>query len=340
MILDFITSTDNMIALFLVFLASILVVIFTRNLTYKKAYRDRLKRVETGSSATSGRKPARKNLWSIIWTGRNTGLEARLKELEAQQKQRQTGHKSPTLIMRMRQAGLNWSTSMYFLVSLVCSFAFTVIFLLWDFNSVAAVGFGVSVGVLCPHIYIKILLKRRLKSFAKEFANALDILVRGLRSGLPMIDCLRIAAKDTQEPVRSEFQKVIDDQALGTPTYEALIKMAERVPLTEVNFFAIVVKIQNRTGGSLSEALNTLSNTLRERRKLEGKIIAMSQEAKTSAGIIGSLPFFVAVILFYINPEYVMLLVQDSSGIFVLIGSGLWMLIGIVVMRKMIDFDI
>lgn len=333
-------SANGLIAFLVLVGLPVLIVISIRSAITKKAYRERLKRVESGSDAHSGRKPARKSFWDMVWGSRKSGLDAKLRELEAQQKQRQAGHKNPTLITRMRQAGLDWSVFTYVLISVACSVAFFAGFLFWGFNPAAAIGFGLSLGVMVPHVYVRFLLKRRLKKFAREFANALDILVRGLRSGLPMVDCLRIAAKDTQEPVRSEFQKVIDDQALGTPTHEALVKMAERVPLTEVNFFAIVVKIQNKTGGSLSEALNTLSNTLRERRKLEGKINAMSQEAKTSAGIIGSLPFFVAGALFFMNPEYLLLLVQDRAGIFVLIGSGLWMLVGVLVMRKMIDFEV
>lgn len=334
-------SSNSLVAFLVLFSLSVFAFVFTRLTISKKAYRNRLKRVENGSVSFPNRKPIRKSFWNTIWRSRNSdSLEARLRELEVQQKQRRAGHKSPTLITRLRQAGLRWSLFAYALISLACSIVFFITFVLWGFNLIPAIGFGLSLGLFSPHIYIKFLLKRRMKKFGREFSNALDILVRGLRSGLPMVDCLRIAAKDTQEPVRSEFQKVIDDQALGTPTHEALIKMAERVPLTDVNFFAIVVKIQNRTGGSLSEALNTLSNTLRERRKLEGKVNAMSQEAKTSAGIIGSLPFFVAAALFFLNPEYLLLIIQDTSGIFVLIGSGLWMMIGIAVMRKMIDFEI
>jgi len=319
---------------------AILIFVSTRSAINRKIYRDRLKRIESGKAASAGRKPVRKSFWEILWGSPANDLYAKLKELEAQRKQRESGHRKPTLTIRLRQAGLGWSKSTYVLISLACAFVLFAGFVFWNFNPLAAAGFGLSLGLIVPHLYVTYLIKRRLKRFAREFANALDILVRGLRSGLPMIDCIRIAAKDTQEPIRSEFQKVIDDQALGTPTHEAILKMAERVPLSEVNFLAIVLKIQHKTGGSLSGALQTLSNTLRERRKLEGKIKTMSQEAKTSAGIIGSLPFFVAAALFFMNPEYLMLLVENMTGIFVLIGSGLWMLIGIAVMRKMLEFEV
>lgn len=318
----------------------ILLFFAVRSAIKKKYYRDRLERIESGKYTEPRPKNLLKSFWEIFWGERKPGLEAKIREIEAQQKQRLSGHKKTTLTTRMRQAGLGWSIFTYFMITLLCSTIFSLFFFLRDFNPILAIGFGLSLGLLAPHFYVKFLLKRRLKKFNREFTNALDILVRGLRSGLPLVDCLRIVARDSQDPVRSEFQKVIDDQAFGTPTHEALIKLAGRVPLTEVNFFSIVVKIQNKTGGSLSEAISNLANTLRERRKLEGKIVAMSQEAKSSAAIIGSLPFFVSGALYFINPDYLMQLLENSAGITILIGSGLWMVLGIAVMRKMIDFEV
>lgn len=340
--MDFNAVIEASSQIFFLALTLVLIALFfaIRSAINKKAYRDRLARIESGKYTASKPKAALKSFWEIFWGDRKLGLDSKIREIEAQQKQRLAGHKKTTLTTRMRQAGVGWSVFSYFLISLICAGVFSIGFLAQGFNPIVAFGFGLSLGMMTPHFYIKFLMKRRLKKFNREFPNALDILVRGLRSGLPMVDCLRIAARDTQDPVRSEFQKVIDDQALGVPTHEALIKLAGRVPSTEVNFFAIVVKIQNTTGGSLSESISNLANTLRERRKLEGKIVSMSQEAKSSAAIIGSLPFFVSGALYFINPGYLMQLVESSTGIMILIGSGLWMLLGIAVMRKMIDFEV
>ncbi len=163
--------------------------------------------------------------------------------------------------------------------------------------------------------------------------------VRGVKAGLPLIDCLKVIAREAQEPVRSEFQAIVEDQTLGMPISDAVARFPERIPLAETNFFAIVITIQARTGGSLAEALSNLSKVLRDRRKMDAKIRAMSAEAKASAGIIGSLPIVVAILVYLTSPDYIMLLFQTTTGNIVLAGSALWMLMGIMVMRKMINFD-
>jgi tight adherence protein B len=165
------------------------------------------------------------------------------------------------------------------------------------------------------------------------------VIVRGVKAGLPLIDCIKVIAVEAQEPVRSEFQQIVEDQTLGMPLAEAVARLPERIPLAEANFFAIVIIIQSRSGGSLSEALGNLSKVLRDRKKMDAKIRAMSAEAKSSAGIIGSLPIVVAVLVYFTSPDYILLLFQTTTGNIVLAGSGLWMLMGILVMRKMINFD-
>ncbi|WEJ11993.1 type II secretion system F family protein (plasmid) [Sinorhizobium sp. M103] len=154
-----------------------------------------------------------------------------------------------------------------------------------------------------------------------------------------MPDCLRVIATEAQEPVKGEFLAIVQDQTLGIPVDEAVKRMSERMPLAEANFFAIVVAIQSRTGGSLSEALGNLSKVLRERKKMKAKIKAMSAEAKSSAGIIGALPFVVAGAVYFTSPDYMTLLFTTTIGKIVLVCCGLWMGIGILVMRKMINFD-
>jgi Flp pilus assembly protein TadB len=157
-------------------------------------------------------------------------------------------------------------------------------------------------GLLLPHFYVNFMRARRFKRFSAEFANAMDVIVRGLKSGLPLADCMKIIAAEAQEPVRSEFKAIIEDQAMGMPSDEAVQRLPQRMPVAEASFFAIVIAIQSRTGGSLSEALGNLSKVLRERKKMQAKIKAMSSEAKSSAGIIGALPVFVTGAIYCHHP--------------------------------------
>ena len=167
----------------------------------------------------------------------------------------------------------------------------------------------------------------------------MDVIVRGIKSGLPLNDCLRIVANEAQEPVRSEFRYMIEQQALGISISEAVLKLYERVPVPESNFFAIVIGIQAKSGGNLSETLGNLSRVLRERKKMKGKVQSMSQEAKASAGIIAALPFTVALLTYLSSPRYIELLWITSVGKVALVICAIWMTFGILVMRKMINFD-
>ena len=163
--------------------------------------------------------------------------------------------------------------------------------------------------------------------------------MRGVKAGLPLVDCLRIIASEANEPVRSEFKEILDDQTLGVPMDQAVQRLPERIPVAEANFFAIVISLQSRSGGSLSEALGNLSRVLRERKKMAGKIRAMSSEAKASAGIIGSLPVVVTCMLYLSAPDYISLLFTTLIGKIVLWAPLMWMGMGILMMRKMINFD-
>ncbi|MCG8451114.1 MAG: type II secretion system F family protein, partial [Pirellulales bacterium] len=183
------------------------------------------------------------------------------------------------------------------------------------------------------------LTKRRQKKFLLELPNAIDIIVRGVKAGLPFADCMRIIATESQEPVRSEFRAVIESQTVGVQAGDAVERMYQRIPLPEVNFFAITVGIQQHSGGNLSEALGNLSKVLRERKKMTAKIQAMSQEAKASAAIIGSLPILVMVLVYLTSPDYIELLWTERLGQIMLAASVFWMFMGVMVMRKMINFD-
>jgi tight adherence protein B len=195
-------------------------------------------------------------------------------------------------------------------------------------------GFGLPIWLL------GFLRKRRIAKFIEEFPNAIDVVVRGVRSGLPLADCLRVVATEAAEPVKSEFRQIVESQALGLSIAEAVERLVERVPVTEANFFSIVITIQQKTGGSLAESLGNLSRVLRERKKMRGKIGAMSTEAKASAAIIAALPFIVALLVYFSSPQYIELLWKTKAGQLTMAGSGVWMLIGVYIMRRMISFEV
>jgi tight adherence protein B len=271
---------------------------------------------------------------------RRRTVEDTLKELEESQKEKARKSQKPSLMTRIRQAGLGWSKRTYYFVcagTAVLTMALSFVGL--GFGPLPSLGFGFSAGILLPHFFVNFKRKHRLRRFSNEFPNAVDVIVRGVKAGLPLVDCLKVIGREAVEPVRSEFQEVVEDQTLGMPLPEAVARLPERIPLAEANFFAIVVIIQSRTGGSLSEALSNLSKVLRDRKKMAGKIRAMSAEAKSSAGIIGSLPVIVAVLVWFTSPAYIALLFTTLAGNVVLVCCGLWMLLGVLVMRKMINFD-
>ena len=249
--------------------------------------------------------------------GRKRSIETTLRNLEEQQKAKK-GVK-PSLTIRMRQAGLNWSKKTYFVACLVAGgVSFVIALAVFGISPLPALGFGLAGGLLLPHLYVNRRRTGRFKDFTAEFANAVDVIVRGVKAGLPLVDCLRMIATEAKEPVRSEFKTILDDQTLGVPIDQAVQRLAVRMPVAEANFFAIVISLQSRSGGSLSEALGNLSRVLRERKKMAGKIKAMSSEAKASAGIIGSLPVVVTCLLYLSSPDYISLLFTTLIGKMVL----------------------
>ena len=269
-------------------------------------------------------------------TQRRKAVQKNLKELETQQKERK---KKLTLRVRLERADLNISVRAFYIWSCVAGIMIGLLIKISGLPALAAVLGGFAGGLGLPRWTITFLTKRRQRAFGEEFANAVDVIVRGVKSGLPVNDCLKIIGNESPEPVGSEFRELVEAQKLGIPLDQALERIYERMPLAEVNFFMIVIAIQQKTGGNLSEALGNLSRVLRERKKMRGKIQAMSQEAKASAGIIGSLPPAVMGMTYMFSPDYISLLFTTSAGNLILIGSLMWMGIGIFVMKKMINFN-
>ncbi len=203
--------------------------------------------------------------------------------------------------------------------------------------AVAAIPF--SMIILTPK-FVNSCINRQQKKFIAEFPNAIDVLVRGVRTGLPVNEGMRVIARELPDPVATEFRIITESTSVGVTLEDALSRFYNRMPLSEVNFFNIVLSIQKQTGGNLAEAMGNLSNTLRERKKLKNKIKALSSEAKASAGIIGSLPFVLGSIIYLIAPEYTSLLFTTTLGNYMVAGGLFWMGCGIFMMKTMMDFEI
>jgi tight adherence protein B len=270
---------------------------------------------------------------------RRKSVQETLKEIEEKQKAKARHSKSPPLALRIEQAGLDISRRAFLLISLVTGLVPFVVGWLFGVPIYAALGFLAAGTLGLPRWAVNFIRWRRMNRFLNEFPNAIDVIVRGVKAGLPLNDCIKIIAAEASEPVRSEFRKISETQGLGVPLPEAVAKLPDRVPVPEANFFAIVITIQQKSGGNLAEALANLSRVLRERRKMRGKIKAMSMEAKASAFIIGSLPIVVMVMVYLTSPGYIMILFTETLGNFILVASAVFMLAGILVMRKMINFD-
>jgi tight adherence protein B len=273
-------------------------------------------------------------------SSRRKAIEKTLREIEERQAERTGAAVRPTLAKRLSEAGLTLTPLAYWAVSAALAAAVAGALVTWTPVAPPPAGaLGLAVGLLVPHLYVSILRQRRLARFSAGFPDTIDIIVRGVRSGRPLADCFAIVAADSEEPLRSEFRQVVTDQSVGLPIQEAVDRLARRVSLPEVKFLSIVISIQNRAGGNLTEALGNLSNVLRARRQLQAKVKALSAEAKASAGIIGSLPVVMAGIVHFTSPDYLALLYQTDLGRIVILACVLWMALGIFVMRQMINFD-
>ncbi len=274
-------------------------------------------------------------------TDRGAGVNRResvaqsLKELEKKEK----AARALTLELRIAHAGLNWSKNRYYITCLIVGLVIGLPVMIVAGSVLMALFVAIAAGAGLPMFMLNFRRNRRLKQFQEEFPNAIDVIVRGVKSGLPLGDCLKIISVEAAEPVRSEFKKIIEAQSVGMSMGEACGKLYKSMPTSEANFFGIVVQIQSKTGGSLSEAFGNLSKVLRERKKMKGKINALSMEAKASAPIIGALPFIVTALVSIMTPQYMMFMFTTQTGKIMIAGSLFWMFLGVMMMRKMIRFD-
>ena len=266
---------------------------------------------------------------------RREQVEGSLRELDA----RRQKEKRVSLTMRLIQAGLDWTPNKFWIVSGVLGLVgFAAAYMIGG-GLLGAAGMAFATGFGLPRWALGYLKKRRETAFLKALPDAVDVIVRGIKAGLPLFESIKVVAADSPEPLRSEFLAIIETQTIGMPLGDACARLYERMPLPEANFFGIVIAIQQKSGGNLAEALGNLSKVLRDRKKMSGKIRAMSAEAKSSAGIIGSLPIIVAILVWFTSPDYIALLFTTLVGNVTLVCCGLWMFFGIMVMRKMINFD-
>lgn len=265
---------------------------------------------------------------------RRKNVATMLKDMEKNRQQ-----EKPTLRRRLEQAGFFKTTPRtYWIISILVGLGAAFVCLASGQKPLVIALAAFAGGFGLPRWVLSFLAARRRKQFTAHFATAIDVIVRSVRSGLPVNEAMRIVARESPEPVRSEFHKLVEGMKVGVTQEQGLARMRDSMPTSEVGFFAIVMNIQGRSGGNLSEALGNLSAVLRDRKRLEGKIKAMSSEAKASAMIIGSLPVAVMGLVYITTPAYIAVLFNERIGNILLAGCALWMGIGVMVMRKMINF--
>ncbi|MDP3803267.1 type II secretion system F family protein [Brevundimonas sp.] len=266
--------------------------------------------------------------------------EARRKQImqQLQESERAERKARISLAAKLKQAGLNTKPAAFWIISGVLGVFAFLLPLLFGLNILIGLGAAIVVGLGLPRWVVGFLGKRRRKKFSGHFADAVDVIVRGIKSGLPVHDCFKIIARESPQPLGAEFQKLVEGLGVGLTLAQALDKMYERMPTPELKFFSIVIAIQQKTGGNLAEALNNLSVVLRARKMMGEKIKALSSEATASAGIIGSLPPAVMILVSLTTPAYMAKLFTDPRGQFMLLVAVTMMAFGVFVMKKMISF--
>ena len=273
-------------------------------------------------------------------------VETQLRRIHAQRlsKLDETFHRvlpNPELLRRRLEAtGKNWTLGRY---AGFCAILSAVAFLALMARGapfLLALFAGLFIGIGLPHMVVGKLIKRRIGKFIGKFPDAIELLVRGLRSGLPISETMGVVGTEVPDPVGSEFRAVADRMRIGRTMEQALQEAADKLNTPEFQFFCITLAIQRETGGNLAETLGNLADVLRKRMQMKLKISAMSSESKASAYIIGSLPFLVFGIIYFMNPTYMGSFFTDTRLIIAAIGGGIWMSIGVFIMAKMINFEI
>ncbi|MEL6686221.1 MAG: type II secretion system F family protein [Pseudomonadota bacterium] len=293
-------------------------------------------RVETMTGKTSLMTQMREKMKGDDTGNRRKQIEDTLKKIEETQKTRKKKHKS--LESKLIQADVSMPVTQFMIISLALGAGVGFICLMVGLPILFVAGAGFVAGFGLPRFVLNFLINRRQKKFVQHFADGMDIIVRGVRTGLPLGDCLKIIAHESPDPLGAEFRRVVEAESVGVPIEVCLEQMYERLPISEVNFFATVLNIQKTTGGNLGESLSNLSTVLRARKILAEKIKALSAEAKMSAIIIGALPLVVMGLVGIMSPDYMGDLFGTETGQRNLMIGAVMMGFGIFVMKKMINF--
>jgi tight adherence protein B len=251
-----------------------------------------------------------------------------------------SGSRSQALAVRLERTGKGWSPSQYWYATLGIALVVTAILYLKSGAILLALGLGVLAGAGIPHFLVGHFIKRRTSRFNAKFPDGIDLLVRGLRSGLPVAETLGVVATEVPGPVGEEFKAAVERMRIGRTMEESLQVTADKLGTPEFQFFVITLAIQRETGGNLAETLSNLSDVLRKRAQMKLKIKAMSSESKASAYIVGSLPFIVFGLIWWISPDYVGNFFVDDRLIITGLGGVVWMSIGAFIMAKMVSFEI
>ncbi len=285
--------------------------------------------------AGTGKVDRRKQAVDMAALKRKQSTQEALRELSANEKLSRKRRLSVKGLIA--QAGIKLTPTVFWIISAVAGAVLAIAGLVIQGPIGAAMGFFVGMFGL-PRWFLGVLVGGRQKKFSNQLADAIDVIVRGVKSGLPLNQCLRIISAESPEPLKSEFQALCDSQAMGVPLDVGMQRMYDRMPLPEVNFFSIVLVIQQKTGGNLSESLGNLSAVLRARKLMKEKVKALSAEAKASAMIIGALPMIVMSLVYFTRPAYITILFTDPTGHLILLGSAVMMSIGIFIMHRMVNF--
>ncbi len=299
-------------------------------------------------SAPSTRKQVQKRLSGVRYRHSESSeakVESQMKKALAARKPKVhkatgTGSRTEALAIRLQRTGMDWSISQYIYVSIGLTVVIGLLLYLQTGAPLLSAIAGLFIGAGLPHLVVNFFINRRTTQFTTKFPDAIDLLVRGLRSGLPVTETLAVVAQEIPGPVGIEFKGIIERIKIGRSMEESMQVSADRLNLAEFNFFTITLAIQRETGGNLAETLNNLSDVLRKRGQMKLKIKAMSSESKASAYIVGSLPFLVFAMIWWINPNYLGAFFTDDRLMVAGVGGLIWMGLGVFIMAKMVSFEI
>ena len=294
-----------------------------------------IKNAETSGSTKRGRRDRADEAGN-----RRKAVADSLEKLDEKNKDRNAAILNPPMDTRLVQAGMSISLPKFYMLSAVLGLVAALVALVFGAPIYVVPGAAFVAGLGLPRLWVNRVRATRMKQYLAEFPNSLDVIVRAIKSGLPVNDAIRLIASEAKEPVRSEFQRLVENQQMGMATADAINKMYERVPLQEVNFFGIVIAIQSKAGGNLSEALGNLSAVLRARKQMREKVKSLSMEAKASGAIIGALPFVVAGIVTFMDPTFLLPLIERPTGNILLAVATFLMLTGGFIMKKMCTFEV